>query len=293
MSLSFSSFISLRNFRTATPRLFARAGSRPAPKRMRKMRRMRRISPKPMDPMSISCRQSRKGASPCQTRGSSGRGWGHDAAKIAVPSCHTDGVEMLQERDGILAGGPGEILESGDIHHFRGCAVFPEPPLQGLERLGVEDAPLLDADESPLLQQKKIDALQPTAAERHLCHDLLHLRRVEPGIAVGLLDSSGGSRFLASQLHPMACQSHSIQVHAELVSLGRFLEKKPKDFRRFAAKQPGSELFFGKTHLERLAAMEGFDQPDHFLQRSFEQGRVEVAWGLAGHLNHAACEQQG
>jgi hypothetical protein len=47
---SFSPFAS-RNRRTATPRLFASAGSLTAPKRTRKMRKIRRISPNPIDPM--------------------------------------------------------------------------------------------------------------------------------------------------------------------------------------------------------------------------------------------------
>src|SRR5882672_1615784 len=134
------------------------------PKIRRTMTNISRSSGTPIDPISGSPRLGFY--APLPGLSNPGR-WrcrrGEDDPEVPLAPRHPGLIEVLQERDGVLAAGAAQLLELPDVDAGVARVPFPEPPLQILERLRMEDLAVRDPDQAATGQQEVKELLGAAA----------------------------------------------------------------------------------------------------------------------------------
>src|SRR6266699_4447802 len=137
------------------PRPRASSGIFFPPKIKSRMMKIRTSSGTPIEP--IGCTPRSPILDP--DRGLVNDGRRQDQALVALAARHARMVEMLQERDGVLATRPAQVLELRDIDERAPGALLPEAAFQVFQRLSVEHLSVRDADQPPASEEKVEQAL--------------------------------------------------------------------------------------------------------------------------------------
>src|SRR5438093_8532449 len=106
---------------------------------------------------------------------------------------------MLEERYGVLAGDPCQVLEGRDIDGLASASVLAQAPPEVLGGLSVEYAAVAQLAQSPVAELVREDGgpLGPGPAD--LGKSRLRVRRVEARSAVDVREGPGQAGFLVRQ----------------------------------------------------------------------------------------------
>src|SRR5207247_6391084 len=180
-----------------------------------------------------------------------------DQALVALPARHARLIEVLQERDGVLAARAAQFLELRDVDERAPGALLPEAAFQVLERLRVEHLAVRDADQPAAAEEQVEQAFDLGRLGAQRRGHLVQVGRVAAGGREAALDLFHEGRFLRRQRDPVRRHGDALFLHPDRSRAGQLGEQELEHVGVRAREQTCPQLFPGKPLLERLPGVEG------------------------------------
>ena len=162
--------------------------------------------------------------------------------EFSGPAGHPLPVQVFQQRNGVLAGNIGQLLEGRDIDAVFLLLVLPQLLLDLFDGVRVEEQGLAHPDQLLLAGQQGHQPPGLLPREGDFPDDLLDRGNLQTRLAEGLLNSVQSPGLVRTQANPGAFEPHSIPVQLDLIPVTQVGQHRSEHVLGKAGEQAGMEL---------------------------------------------------